>query len=146
MNPIEGPHGETAEVRGLRTRSNTQIEGDIERKAKRPVIRISTGHFAPEKYAEVKRLVTEAATALVPAIEPLKGLLYFHAAVDASTHTLVNVSVWETERDARQMDTLAPMLASRPTFQAAGVAFDAIANYEPTWKIEKQWSFGESRP
>jgi hypothetical protein len=123
-----------------------QIGGNIARNSKRPVIRISTGRFAPERCAEVRRLVAESATALVPAIQPLKGLLYFHVGVDAGTHTMVNVSIWETEQDAKQMDTLAAMLGQRPIFAAAGVTFDAIVNYEPTWKIEKQWSFGESSP
>ena len=79
--------------------------------ARHPVVRISKGHFTPDKFAEVKQLIAASATPLVPAIQALRGLLYYHAAVDANTHTVVNVSIWETEQDARQMDTLAPMLA-----------------------------------
>ena len=79
-----------------------------------PVVRISRGRFAPGNYGEVKRLIDESATPLVPAIQPLNGLLYYQAAVDAVTNTVVNVSIWESEEDAKQMDTLAPMLAQRP--------------------------------
>lgn len=78
-------------------------------------------------------------TPLGPAIEALEGLLYYHAAVDAVTNTVVNVSIWESEAAAKQMDTLAPMLAQRPVLEAAGVQFDRIANYEPLWKIEGAW-------
>jgi hypothetical protein len=74
----------------------------------------------------------------------LEGLLYYHAGVDASTSTVVNVSIWETEQAARQMELLAPMLAQRPILEAAGVQFGKIANYEPAWKIEGRWSMGEA--
>lgn len=36
---------------------------------------------------------------------------------------------------AKQMDTLAPMLAQRPILEAAGVRFDRIANYESLWTV-----------
>jgi quinol monooxygenase YgiN len=123
-----------------------QILGDVTSNAKQPVVRISRGRFAPEKKDEIRRLIAESATTLVPAIRVLKGLLYYHAGVDASTNTVVNVSIWETEQDARQMDTLAPMLAQRPILEAAGVTFDKIVNYEPEWKIEREWSFGKGHP
>jgi quinol monooxygenase YgiN len=118
-----------------------QGAGRVTKNAKQPVVRVSRGRFAPEKYAEVKRLMEEAATPLVPAIQSLPGLLYYHAAVDGSTNTVVNVSVWESEQAAKQMDTLAPMLAQRPILEGAGVQFDKIANYEPLWKIEGAWAF-----
>jgi hypothetical protein len=107
---------------------------------KGPVVRISKGRFAPEKYGEVKRLMTESATSLVPAIQALPGLLYYHAGVDAMTNTVVNVSIWESEQAAKQMNTLAPMLVQRPILEGAGVEFDKIANYEPLWKIEGSWT------
>jgi quinol monooxygenase YgiN len=110
-----------------------------EKHGKLPVVRISKGHFAPENYAEVKRLINESATPLVPAIQELGGLLYYHAAVDASSNTVVNVSIWESEDAAKQMDTLAAMLAQRPILEAAGVQFEKIVNYEPVWMIEGAW-------
>ena len=110
-----------------------------------PVVRISKGHFAPEQYEEVRRRIEESATPLVPAIQELAGLLYYHVAVDAVTNTVVNVSIWESETAARQMETLAPMLAQRPVLEAAGVRFDRIANYLPLWKIEGRWSFPAPR-
>lgn len=113
-----------------------QTKFTVSRNATQPVVRISKGHFAPDRYDEVRRLIDESATPLVPALQALPGLLYYHAAVDPTTHTVVNVSIWQTEQAARQMDTLAPMLAQRPILEAAGVRFDRIANYEPAWKIE----------
>jgi len=67
-------------------------------------------------------------------------LLYYHAGVDSATNTVVNVSIWETEQAAKEMDTLAPMLAQRQILESAGVQFDKIANYEPLWKITGVWS------
>ena len=110
---------------------------------KQPVIRISKGHFEPGKYAEIAGLIADSAAPLVPALDALEGLLYYHASVDENTNTVVNVSVWESEEAAKQMDKLAAMLAQRPILEAAGVTFDRIANYKPLWKIEKDWAYPE---
>lgn len=106
-----------------------------------PIVRISKGYFSAEKYPQVRKLIDDSAKVLVPALENLRGLLYYHAAVDEATSTVTNVSVWEGLDAARQMDTLQAMLAQRPILEAAGVTFDRIANYEPLWKIEKAWRF-----
>lgn len=74
-----------------------------------------------------------------PAIRGLRGLLYYQASVDRESSTVVNVSIWEDLEAAKQMDSLQAMLAQRPILEGAGVTFDAIANYEPLWKIESTW-------
>jgi hypothetical protein len=104
-------------------------------------VRVSKGRFSPAQYGEVKQLLEASSVPLVPALRALRGLLYYHVAADPVTNTMVNVSVWESLEDAKQMDTLQAMLAQRAVFEQGGVAFDAIANYEPLWKIEGAWSF-----
>lgn len=107
-----------------------------------PTVRISRGHFSSERYDEVRRFIEEAAEPLVPALKQLRGLLYYHVAVDPVTNTVVNVSIWTDLDAARQMDTLAPMLALRPGAERIGIQFDPIANYEPLWAIQAnamQW-------
>lgn len=99
------------------------------------VVRVSKGRFAPEKYDEVRRLIQESAKPLAPALKKLVGLLHYHAGVDSETNTVVNVSVWSSLDAAKQMDSLAEMLAQRPILEEAGVQFDRIANYEPLWTI-----------
>ena len=101
-----------------------------------PILRISKGKFDAAKYSEVRRLVEESAVPLVPALEKLRGLIYYHAGVDERTSTVVNVSLWSDLDAAKQLDTLAPMLTQRPILESAGVHFDQIANYEPLWNIE----------
>ncbi len=101
-----------------------------------PVVRISKGRFAEERYATVRSLIEESENVLAPALKQLRGLLYYHAAVDPQTNTVVNVSIWSDLEAAKQMDTLAPMLAQRPILEQAGVQFDKIANYEPLWVIQ----------
>jgi quinol monooxygenase YgiN len=101
-----------------------------------PVVRISRGQFESAQYDEVHRLIKESAEPLVPAIKQLRGLLYYHVGVDRVTNTVVNVSIWADLDAAKQMDTLAPMLAQRPILEQAGVHFDQIANYEPLWAIQ----------
>ena len=105
---------------------------------KQPVVRVSKGQFAAEQYEQVRTLIEASAEPLMPALKQLRGLLYYHAGVDPLTNTVVNVSIWEDQDCARQMDTLAPMLAQRPVLEAAGVRFDRIANYEPLWTLEER--------
>lgn len=106
-----------------------------------PIVRVSKGHFSAENYSKVRKLIDDSAKVLVPALENLRGLLYYHAAVDEATSTVMNVSVWEDLDAARQLDTVQAMLSQRPPLEAAGVTFERIANYEPLWKIEKAWRF-----
>ncbi len=101
-----------------------------------PIVRISRGHFTSEQYDNVRQLIEAAAEPLVPAIKQLRGLLYYHVSVDPITNTVVNVSIWTDLDAAKQMDTLAPMLAQRPILEQAGAQFDRIANYEPLWTIQ----------
>jgi hypothetical protein len=101
------------------------------------IVRISKGRFASDRYANVRSLIEASAESLKPALQQLYGLVYYHAAVDPVTNTVVNVSVWRDMTAAMQMDSLGAMLAQRPILERAGVVFDAIANYEPTWVIEK---------
>jgi len=105
-----------------------------------PVVRISKGRFPPERYEEELRLAEASAVPLIPALEQLRGLLYYFAGVDPATNTFVNVSISSDLTAAKQMDTLGPMLAQRPIMEKGGVQFDKIANYEPLWKIStKGW-------
>ena len=101
-----------------------------------PIVRISKGSFTSVQYDEVRQLIEASAEPLVPALKQLRGLLYYHVAVDPVTNTVVNMSIWTDLDAAKQMDTLAPMLAQRPLLEQAGVQFDRIANYEPLWTIQ----------
>ena len=116
-----------------------QMNSRFTKSGQQPVVRISKGRFSRENFAKVKRLIDESAADLVPAIQSLRGLLYYHAGVDPNTNTVANVSIWEDEQAAKQMDTLAPMLAKRPILESAGVQFDKTANYAPAWSIEGDW-------
>lgn len=102
-----------------------------------PVVRISRGWFAPEALETVRRIIVEGEATLVPAISGLRGLLYYHASVDAVTNSVVNVSIWEDLAAAEQMSTLQAMLAQRPIMESANVRFDPIANYGAAeWTID----------
>jgi hypothetical protein len=99
-----------------------------------PVVRISRGSFEPQHYATVRRMLETSKETLIPAVRRLNGLLSYHAGIDAESNTMVNVSVWESLADAKQMESLAPMLALAKEFIAAGVRFERpIVNYETLW-------------
>lgn len=105
--------------------------------ASNPVVRISRGSFAPEKFEAIEARLAAAATSLVPAIRKLEGCLHYFAAVDRESSSMVNVSVWRSLADARQMQTLGPMLALAEEFTREGVRFERpIINYETLWALD----------
>ena len=99
------------------------------------VVRLSRGSFSPDMAQQVKTKLEEGRGTLEPALRQLRGLLHYYVAVDEAQSTMVNVSVWTGLAAARQMDTLAPMLAQRAVFEAVGVRFDPIRNYPALWAI-----------
>lgn len=100
------------------------------------VVRISRGSFAPENYEKVKARLEASQESLVPAIKDLNGLLHFYTGIDPVSNTMINVSVWETLADARQMESLAPMLALAGEFVQIGVSFERpIMNYDTLWDM-----------
>lgn len=99
------------------------------------VVRLSRGAFPPEGAAEVRSKLEEGRAALEPALRQLRGLLHYYVAVDEQGTTMVNVSVWTGLSEAKQMDTLAPMLAQRAVFEKLGVRFDPIRNYPGLWTV-----------
>jgi hypothetical protein len=104
--------------------------------ASMPVIRISRGSFDPAKSAYFEMLLKESQKSLVPAIKKLKGLQHYYAGVDGASGTMVNVSVWDSLDDARQMESLREMAAAGKEFVAAGVKFERpITNYPTVWLI-----------
>jgi hypothetical protein len=88
------------------------------------------------RFGVVLRARLACASNGVPALAQLDGLLSYDPGVDPITNTVVNVSVWHDLAAAKQMDRLAAMLAQRPILEKAGVVFDAIASYEPLWRME----------
>ena len=100
------------------------------------VVRISRGSFAPEKYEAIRLRLDAARSALVPAIQRLDGCIHYFAAIDRESSSMVNVSVWRSLEDAKQMQTLAPMLALAEEFTREGVRFERPAlNYETLWEV-----------
>lgn len=99
------------------------------------VVRLSRGTFAPERASAVRAKLDEGRAGLEPALRQLRGLVHYYVAVDEQGSTMVNVSVWTELAEARQMDTLAPMLAQRAVFEKLGVRFDPIRNYATLWTI-----------
>src|SRR5512145_2500502 len=101
-----------------------------------PIVRISRGSFAPEKYETIKTRLDGARESLVPAIRRLSGCLHYFAAIDRESSSMVNVSVWRSLADARQMQTLGPMLALAEDFSREGVRFERpVINYETLWTL-----------
>jgi hypothetical protein len=100
------------------------------------VVRISRGSFKPEDYEGIKIRLDGSRQTLAPAIRNLNGCMHYWAGIDRTTNTMVNVSVWKSLADAKQMDTMPPMLALAGEFVNLGVVFERpIANYEVLWQV-----------
>jgi hypothetical protein len=101
-----------------------------------PILRLSRGSFKPEDYEKIKERLDVSQKTLVPGIRRLNGCMHYWAGIDRMTNTMVNVSEWKSLADAKQMETLAPMLALAGEFVKLGVVFERpIANYETLWQI-----------
>lgn len=99
------------------------------------IVRISIGHFSPEKTEEIAQKLSAWEAKLRPAIQKQKGNIAYYVAIDREKYFMTNTSLWETLDDAKQMYSLPEMLAQRTEFEALGVEFIPITNHEVLWKI-----------
>jgi hypothetical protein len=99
------------------------------------IVRVSRGQFNVAAHDDVARLLAQAQDQVIPAIRRLPGLVSYHAAVDRSSGTMVNISVWDSLEHAQSMDSLKEMGDLRAIFASHGIAFEPIVNYEVLWSI-----------
>ncbi len=99
-------------------------------------VRISRGAFNADDYDRIAKLLDESRLTLIPAIRQLEGCLHYWAGIDRGSNTMVNVSVWRSLDEARNMETLAEMKALAGEFTRLGVRFERpINNYQVVWEI-----------
>jgi hypothetical protein len=99
-----------------------------------PVVRVSLGRFDADRYDTIRRLLGDCQKTLIPAIHALQGNRAFYAGIDRENNAMTNVSVWDTLRDAKQLDSLQAMLDLAKVFSDAGVHFERpITNHETLW-------------
>jgi hypothetical protein len=99
------------------------------------VVRVSRGSFEPSRFAEVDAVNTKVSEYLIPAIRQLPGLIHWYAGVSPAG-SIVNVSAWDTDEHAAQMNSLKEMTVdARREMEAVGVAFIPIVNYPVNWTI-----------
>jgi hypothetical protein len=101
-----------------------------------PTVRVSVLRCDPQQFAELKKMMAESITVLEPGIRQMRGLIQFYAGEDEAVNSLINVSMWRTLEDARQLDAFQPMLDLGKVFTAKGATFERpIANYASLWEI-----------
>jgi hypothetical protein len=99
------------------------------------VVRVSRGSFAQNRFAEVDAVNEKVSEYLIPAIRRLPGLIHWYAGVSPEG-SIVNVSVWDSDEHAAQMDRLKEMTVdARAEMEAVGVTFTPIVNYPVNWTI-----------
>jgi quinol monooxygenase YgiN len=99
-------------------------------------VRISKGRYRPELHTEITVRLKQSAVTLVPAITALPGCLSYYAGSDATSNTMVNVSVWDSVEHAQAMGSLPEMAALAKGFIALGVEFERpIVNYPVLWSL-----------
>ncbi|MFE2960289.1 hypothetical protein [Nocardia tengchongensis] len=103
------------------------------------VVRVGRVTFDPSLYDAVVAADKKTAEYLIPAIRRLPGLLHWYAGVSPEG-SLSQVSIWDSEEHAAQMDELKEMrVLARDDLRAVGVTFTAetakYTNYPITWTI-----------
>jgi hypothetical protein len=99
------------------------------------VVRVSRGSFDPGRFAEVDAVNKKVSEYLVPAIRRLPGLIHWYAGVSPEG-SIVNISVWDSDEHAAQMDRLKEMTVdARGEMVAVNVSFIPIVNYPVNWTI-----------
>ena len=103
------------------------------------VVRVGRVTFDPGLYDVVVAADRKTSEYLIPAIRRLPGLLHWYAGVSPEG-SLSQVSIWDSEEHAAQMDELQEMrVRARDDFRAVGVQFTAetatYTNYPITWTI-----------
>ena len=73
---------------------------------------------------------------LIPAVKKLPGLSSFYSGT-STDGSMANVSIWESEKHAQQMDGLKEMVVdARQAAEEAGVTFlPPIVNHSIVWSI-----------
>src|SRR4051794_25347266 len=100
------------------------------------VIRISRANFEPRLFAEVDAISKKTAEYIIPALKRLPGLLRFYAGVSPKG-TAVQVSVWDSDEHAAQLNTLKEMAVDgRRDMESVGVTFTPIV----TCPLDKTWT------
>ena len=99
------------------------------------VVRVSVLNIPVEHLDAAAQLMEEAEAAL-DGIRKLPGRLAYFVGIDRSTSQLSNVSLWETDENAKAMSTFQPMLDLARTFsEIPGVTFvRPIPNFEGLWQ------------
>lgn len=99
------------------------------------VVRVSLARFDDHRYQEVRDLLEQSQTTLIPALKMLRGNLGYYVGIDQANGAMTNVSIWETVEDANQMASLQAMQDLAAIFVAAGVRFERpITNHEVLWQ------------
>jgi hypothetical protein len=97
------------------------------------VVRVSRASYDPSRFAEVDAASKKTSEYIIPAIRRLPGLLHFYAGVSPKG-SVVQVSVWDTDEHAAQLDRLKEMVIDgRRDMEAVGVTFTPIFNYPIDW-------------
>jgi hypothetical protein len=99
-------------------------------------VRVSVIRCQPQHFAGLKKMMADAMDVLGTGIRGMRGLIHFYAGEDEAVSSLVNVSVWRTLEDAKQLDTFQPMLDLGKAFVSKGATFERpIMNYASQWEI-----------
>ena len=120
----------------LATLGSPQKSEALESVDSQPVVRVSRGAFPAESFDEIRGLLDASSQSLVPALKKLRGCLNYFASIDETSSTIINISVWQSLADAKQLDDFPPMRTLATQFVSAGVVFERpIANYETLWHL-----------
>jgi hypothetical protein len=100
------------------------------------VVRVSRAVVDTRRFERAAAFIRDSQAVLAPAIRQMRGCLHYYAGADPVSNTLINVSVWQTMEDAKQMDALRVMQELAREGTALGIVFERpVCNYETSWEM-----------
>jgi hypothetical protein len=97
------------------------------------VVRVSRASYDPNRFAEVDAVSKKTSEYIIPAVRRLPGLIHFYAGISPKG-SIVQVSIWDTDEHAAQLDRLKEVVVDgRRDMEAVGVTFTPIFNYPIDW-------------
>lgn len=99
-------------------------------------VRVSRGTFPERRYKAIEKHLHVIGPTLAPAVRELPGLIDYYAAIDRESRTIIQISLWLTEKHATALETFPAIIAARTEFEALGLVWEPTIIYNVAWWVQ----------
>lgn len=97
-------------------------------------IRVSRGHFDPERAAEFESVLQSSAPDILRGVRVLPGLVSYTVSLNPKEGTILSMSEWDNEDHARAMSSVPVIILAGAELRRRGATFDPVEYLEVVWK------------